>query len=128
MAREHKYCIVCGRRMTWRRRWRNDWENVRYCSTACRRKGLNETDRKLESAIVDLMLQQRAGDGFFIEDVAAKVSGNVDGKSKMRLIQAARNAARRLHNQRSVDILQNGRRVDPSTAKGPFLIRRRNRG
>lgn len=34
-----KPCAVCGRDMTWRRAWRNNWEVVKYCSDACRRKG-----------------------------------------------------------------------------------------
>ncbi|MBL8466644.1 MAG: DUF2256 domain-containing protein [Methyloversatilis discipulorum] len=34
-----KPCAVCGRDMTWRHAWRNNWEAVKYCSDACRRKG-----------------------------------------------------------------------------------------
>jgi hypothetical protein len=34
-----KTCMACGREMTWRRAWRNNWDEVRYCSDACRRKG-----------------------------------------------------------------------------------------
>lgn len=32
-----KPCVVCGRPMTWRRRWARNWEQVKYCSEACRR-------------------------------------------------------------------------------------------
>ncbi|MDD0837221.1 DUF2256 domain-containing protein [Curvibacter sp. HBC61] len=32
-----KPCTVCGRPMTWRRRWAKTWEDVKYCSDACRR-------------------------------------------------------------------------------------------
>ncbi|MFO1192788.1 MAG: DUF2256 domain-containing protein [Rhodoferax sp.] len=31
-----KPCAVCGRPMTWRRRWARTWENVTVCSDACR--------------------------------------------------------------------------------------------
>jgi len=24
---------------TWRKKWESDWDNVRYCSDACRRRG-----------------------------------------------------------------------------------------
>lgn len=34
-----KTCATCGRPFTWRKKWERDWENVRYCSDACRRKG-----------------------------------------------------------------------------------------
>jgi hypothetical protein len=32
-----KPCAHCGRPFTWRKKWSRDWENVRYCSDACRR-------------------------------------------------------------------------------------------
>ncbi len=31
-----KTCAACGRPFAWRRKWARDWENVRYCSEACR--------------------------------------------------------------------------------------------
>jgi hypothetical protein len=33
-----KVCAVCGRPFTWRRKWARVWEEVRYCSDACRRQ------------------------------------------------------------------------------------------
>lgn len=30
-------CVQCGRPFTWRRKWAQVWEQVRYCSDACRR-------------------------------------------------------------------------------------------
>jgi hypothetical protein len=32
-----KPCLACGRPMSWRRAWARTWEEVRYCSQACRR-------------------------------------------------------------------------------------------
>jgi hypothetical protein len=32
-----KPCAVCGRPMSWRRAWAKNWDEVRYCSEACRR-------------------------------------------------------------------------------------------
>lgn len=29
----------CGLPFTWRKKWERDWDNVRYCSDACRRRG-----------------------------------------------------------------------------------------
>jgi hypothetical protein len=31
-----KLCLSCKRPFTWRKKWARDWENVRYCSDACR--------------------------------------------------------------------------------------------
>ena len=33
-----KPCTVCGRPMSWRRAWSRNWDEVRYCSEACRRR------------------------------------------------------------------------------------------
>jgi len=33
-----KPCAVCGRAMSWRKAWAKNWDAVRYCSEACRRK------------------------------------------------------------------------------------------
>ena len=32
-----KPCQACGRPMSWRKRWAKVWDEVRYCSDACRR-------------------------------------------------------------------------------------------
>lgn len=34
-----KICAACARPFTWRKKWARDWEAVRYCSDACRKKG-----------------------------------------------------------------------------------------
>ena len=31
-----KSCHHCHRPFAWRKKWARDWENVRYCSDACR--------------------------------------------------------------------------------------------
>ena len=33
-----KACLVCGLEMTWRKRWAKNWDEVKYCSDACRSK------------------------------------------------------------------------------------------
>ncbi len=37
-----KQCASCHRPFTWRKKWERDWEHVRYCSDACRRRGPSE--------------------------------------------------------------------------------------
>jgi hypothetical protein len=31
-----KTCAACGRPMVWRKKWEKVWDEVRYCSDACR--------------------------------------------------------------------------------------------
>jgi hypothetical protein len=114
-----KTCRVCGRTMEWRARWARDWESVTHCSDRCRRSGLRETDRRLEEAILDL-LAARAGGATICPSEAARAVG---GEGWRPLMERARSAARRLVAAGRVDIVQGGRRVDPSTARGPIRIR-----
>ncbi|MBM4095944.1 MAG: DUF2256 domain-containing protein [Planctomycetes bacterium] len=32
-----KECAACRRPFTWRKKWKKVWDQVRYCSDACRR-------------------------------------------------------------------------------------------
>jgi hypothetical protein len=32
-----KICLVCNKPFTWRKKWRKDWDNVKYCSERCQR-------------------------------------------------------------------------------------------
>ncbi|MBM3170194.1 MAG: DUF2256 domain-containing protein [Bacteroidetes bacterium] len=31
-----KTCVVCQRPFSWRKKWEKNWEEVKYCSQACR--------------------------------------------------------------------------------------------
>lgn len=33
-----KTCVACGRPMVWRKAWAKVWDEVKYCSDACRKK------------------------------------------------------------------------------------------
>jgi len=33
-----KYCPICQRNFTWRKKWAKVWGQVRYCSERCRRE------------------------------------------------------------------------------------------
>ncbi len=32
-----KLCNTCGLAYTWRKKWKKNWDNVKYCSEKCRR-------------------------------------------------------------------------------------------
>lgn len=35
-----KLCAACQRPFTWRKKWERDWDQVKFCSDACRAKGV----------------------------------------------------------------------------------------
>lgn len=113
-----KICVVCGRTMQWRKKWERTWDEVRYCSDACRRRGSRPVDLELESAIMELLEHQPRSATVCPSD-AARAVGGVDWEP---LAEPARAAARRLCAEGRVVITQAGRRVDPSTAKGPIRV------
>lgn len=115
-----KTCASCGREMQWRARWAKSWGEVRYCSDACRRRGIRPVDEALTAAIREL-LAQRAGSATICPSEAARAVG---GEQWRELMEPARRAARRLVAEGEVEITQGGVVVDPSTAKGPIRIRR----
>ncbi len=40
-----KDCVVCGRPFVWRKKWEKVWDEVKYCSDACRgRRGAKGGD------------------------------------------------------------------------------------
>lgn len=118
MTQPDKVCAVCGRRIEWRKKWERDWDSIRYCSKSCRSRKLLQTDHELEVAVLRL-LDERNG-SICPSDAARNVAPN----GWRELMEDSRMAARRLVASGQVEITQNGRVVDPSTARGPIRIRR----
>lgn len=114
-----KPCVGCGRDIRWRKKWEREWDNVKYCSDACRRRGLRDTDLALERAIIDL-LSKRAAGATICPSAAARV---VDAVKWESLMDDARRAANRLVVAGRIVITQGGKVMEPSTAKGPIRLR-----
>ena len=101
-----KTCASCGRAITWRKAWADDWEQVRWCSGACKRHGLRDSDRELERRVL-------AAAGRTRRFPLAAVDGDRED---------VRRAARRLAAAGRVRWTQRGSPVDPSTARGDVEI------
>jgi hypothetical protein len=119
-AGDSRTCAGCGRTITWRKKWERDWQEVRWCSDACRRAGVSPTDSALEQSVLEL-LAARDGGATICPSEAARAVGGEDWRP---LMEPARAAARRLVADGEVEVVQGGRVVDPSTAKGPIRIRK----
>jgi hypothetical protein len=139
VERADKVCGSCGRRIQWRASWSRNWESVRWCSDACRARKVTAVDRELEASILRLLSERAAGATICPSEaaravaahevsapaVAAREVGAPDGADDAwrDLMEPARRAARRLVATGEVEIMQGGRPVDPSTARGPIRIR-----
>lgn len=132
-------CRSCGRTITWRRAWADDWEQVRYCSAACRRRKVRPVDEALERAILELLAARAGGATICPSEAARVVAADPRQQAGVRqegadpadpdawrvLMEPARRAARRLVARDEVEITQRGRVVDASRARGSIRIRRR---
>ncbi|WP_420316320.1 DUF2256 domain-containing protein [Ekhidna sp.] len=36
-----KTCITCSKPFTWRKKWKNVWDEMKYCSERCRRNKMS---------------------------------------------------------------------------------------
>ncbi len=117
-----KACAICGRAITWRKKWERDWNSVRYCSDRCRgRKAELHGDDAISRSILDLLATRARGATICPSEVA-RALGEDGWRERM---EPVREAARRLVQQGVLDIVQGGRVVDPSTARGPIRLRLR---
>lgn len=116
-----KDCAVCGRTITWRKKWERDWDGVKYCSDACRRRAKSSSgfDADLETTLRRLLAERGRSKTVYPSEVARAVGGE-DWRD---LMEPARSAARRLVAAGEAEITQGGHVVDPSTAKGPIRVR-----
>ena len=121
-----KSCAVCGRTITWCKSLAKNWDDVRYCSDACRRRkaSVKGQGAEMEAAVLKL-LDTRAGQA---TTCPSEVARAVDAEDWRPLMEPVREAARRLQVSGEVEWLQHGHVVDPSTAKGPVRLRRVRRG
>ncbi len=120
-----KLCVACGRTMTWRKSWVRNWEAVKFCSDACRKRGVGEEDKRLEEAILHLLRERGAGKTICPSEAARSVAGSEERTAWEPLMEPARAAARRLVAAGALVITQGGNVVDASTAKGPIRLRLR---
>jgi hypothetical protein len=117
-----KTCRSCGRRIEWRAKWATNWDEVAFCSDACRRRKVTRVDRDLESSILRLLDARASSSSICPSDAARDLLPDDDAWRE--LMEPARRAARRLVARGEVEITQGGAVIDPSTAKGPIRIRR----
>ncbi|MFF1880930.1 DUF3253 domain-containing protein [Pseudarthrobacter sp. NPDC058196] len=82
--------------------------------------GPSSVDGELEASILQLLASRAATSSICPSD-AARAVGGADWRG---LMEAARQAARRLVDAGEVEITQGGAVVDPAAAKGPIRIRR----
>jgi len=114
-----KPCATCGRRITWRAKWRDCWDEVRYCSERCRRNKPGSQGDATETTILEMLAARKSGATICPSEVARQRHP----ETWRDHMEDVRRAARRLVAREKLVITQRGQVVDPSTAKGPIRLR-----
>ena len=114
-----KLCARCGRPFDWRKKWARDWEQVKFCSDACRR-GSAPIGAKVDAAVMAALESRREGSSICPFEVARAL----DPKHWRERLDDVRAAAVRLSLANRVVVTQAGHVVDPLVAKGPIRIRK----
>ena len=117
-----KSCSSCGRKFTWRKSFAKNWEDVKYCSKACRKRKLSKIDQQIESTILKLLVSQSHPTPV----TTGQIADLLDFGNDKYLLESIKRAARRLEAKSFVIITQDGKRVDSSKAKGNLQIRKQD--
>jgi hypothetical protein len=120
-----KICKACGRTFSWQKKWDKDWDVVKYCSDACRGNKPGTADAALEAAILELLAERGRAKTICPSEAAKAVGGKETRRDWEGLMDPARAAARRLVAAGKIVIMQHGKVVDSSTAKGAIRLRLR---
>ena len=115
-----KSCWSCGRSFTWRKSFAKNWDAVKYCSNACRKRKLSKIDQQIENTILKLLESQPHPTPL----TTGQIADLLDFGNDKNLLESIKRAARRLEAKSFVIITQDGKRVDSSTAKGHLQIRK----
>lgn len=105
-----RVCQSCGRAFAWRKKWARDWEQVRYCSKACRSSG---HPGRLVHCLAERLTEER----LLALDTQLERSLGC-GRERLR------SAARLLAQAGSAQLLHQGKQVSPNEARGALTLRR----
>tara|TARA_B100000427_G_scaffold176114_1_gene146527 strand:- start:143 stop:523 length:381 start_codon:yes stop_codon:yes gene_type:complete len=117
-----KSCSSCGRSFTWRKSFAKNWDAVKYCSNACRKRKLSKIDQQIENSIFELLETQT----YPTPLTTSQIADLLDFGDDKNLLESIKRAARRLEAKSFVIITQDGKRVDSSKAKGHLQIRKQD--
>ncbi|MBW2438307.1 MAG: DUF2256 and DUF3253 domain-containing protein, partial [Deltaproteobacteria bacterium] len=109
MKQLSKTCIACGREIQSRKKWQNNWNQVKYCSRACRNSGIRDIDIMLEKVIMDLLHSSKTDATICPSQAARAIVEDGDEHRWRAPLEPARRAARRLVHQGKISIMQGGK-------------------
>ncbi len=117
MEKESKICQSCGRPFEMRKSLSKNWDQVKYCSDACRK---NKNKYNYKKQILELLQIRGPGKSICPSEVLSAPE-----KQDKVLMEHVRRSARLLADQGLIEITQGGSKVGLDF-KGPIRLRLRN--
>ena len=112
---KEKVCSACGRLFSIRKKWKENWNEIRYCSSSC---GQMKKPELLMEKILYLLSMRAGGQTICPSEVLLDKEKKVAKK-----MERVRCAARLLAWEGKIVITQKGRVVEPGNFKGPIRLR-----
>jgi hypothetical protein len=112
-----KICKTCGRSFSYRKKWKNVWSEVLYCSKRC---GGEKNLTDYGPALLSLLQARGRSKTICPSEVLSE-----DEKQDQQIMELVRRSARRLVSEGQIEILQDGKVVDPDLFRGPIRLRLR---
>ena len=103
-----KRCLSCGRWFSWRKKWKSCWDDVAYCSDACRGVRLTAEERLLTRTLFEVLAERAAPQPLCPSEVARRASP----EEWRPHLPSLRVIAGRLASFGSVAVVHNGRHSD----------------
>jgi hypothetical protein len=125
VTRASKICATCGRPFSWRKKWERNWDEIRYCSSACRGKKKRHAHGDLAELLMQ-MAQERFPKTLCPSEVARRYEQGRENQSEeswRQWMEPLRSAARLLVAAGRLEVLQKNQVVDAGSARGPIRIR-----
>lgn len=120
MRNDTKTCAHCGRVIEWRKKWLLNWDQIKYCGEKCRR---SKKTPDFEEDLMRLLILRGPTKTICPSEILPE-----DAKQDKMVMEQVRQAARRLVAKGEIEMMQQGKRVDPSTAKGPIRLKIKTTG
>lgn len=115
---DSKNCVKCGRIIEYRKKWKKNWDEIKYCSDQCRKSKLTLIDVSYEDQILELLSKRASTSTICPSEILP-----AEDKQNKQLMEEVRQAARRLVHKDKIVITQKNQIVDPSDFKGPIRLK-----
>lgn len=120
---DSKICRYCGLPFEWRKKWENNWDDIKLCSDRCRKSTNSKLDQTIENNILEFLNDKDPGKSICPSEVVRALFENEERwRSEMERVRCA---ARRLAHQNKIEITQKNKVVEPSNFKGPIRLRKK---